>query len=246
MTIISRAEAKSLGLKTYFTGIACSRGGVANRIVSTKRCTCDFCLTADRERKRAHHHQNKDSINSRQRANYQKDRNARLVKVRKYRSENLSLILESQARYREENRATLAEKRRTHFSENRASEIQKNKTSYKKNRDSILSQKRSYYSWNKQKFFANSARRRAVKKSRMPIWFGEFDAFVIDEAYSLSELRRKCMGIGWHVDHMVPLLCSSASGLHCGMNVQVIPQSLNQQKHNKLWLHEPLDWLLVL
>lgn len=246
MTIIDRAEAKSQGLRTYFTGVPCSRGRVANRVVSTKRCTCDLCVTFDRERKRAHHNQNRSSINSKQRTNYQKDRIARLVKVRAYRSENLISILEAQARYRDENRAVLTEKRRAYFAQNRASEIQKNKTSYKKNREAILAKKRGYYFLNKQKFFASSARRRAVKKSRMPLWFGEFDAFVIDEAYSLAELRRELMGIGWHVDHMVPLLCGSASGLHCGMNVQVIPQSLNQQKHNKLWLHEPLAWVLEL
>ena len=246
MTIIGRAEAKSQGLKTYFTGVPCSRGGVADRVVSTKRCTCDLCVKFDRERKRAHHDQNRGSINSRQRANYQKGRVVRLEKVREYRSENLSLILEAQARYRAENRALLAEMRRVYFSQNRASEIQKNKISYEKNREAILAKKRSYYSLNKQKFFANSAKRRAVKKSRMPLWFGEFDAFVIDEAYSLAEWRREWTGIGWHVDHMVPLLCGSASGLHCGMNVQVIPQVLNQQKHNKLWLHEPLAWVLEL
>lgn len=243
MNIIGRSEAKSKGLKTYFTGVPCIRGGVACRIVSTKKCTCDLCVVFDRERKRAHHHQNKLSINSRQRANYQKDRIARLGKVREYRSENLSLVLISQARYRAENRALLAEKRRLYFSQNRSSEIQKNRASYEKKREAILEKKRLYYSLNKQKFFANSAKRRAVKKSRMPLWFGEFDAFVIDEAFLLAELRREQVGIGWHVDHMVPLLCSSASGLHCGVNIQVIPQILNQQKHNKLWLHEPLAWV---
>ena len=38
MELISKAEAKSLGLKHYFTGLACKRGHVSERLVCSKHC----------------------------------------------------------------------------------------------------------------------------------------------------------------------------------------------------------------
>jgi len=40
MEIISRKEAKALGLKKYFTGKPCSKGHICDRYVSTFQCTC--------------------------------------------------------------------------------------------------------------------------------------------------------------------------------------------------------------
>lgn len=41
--LISRAEAKAQGLRFYFTGKPCQRGGVAQRWVSSKTCSCELC-----------------------------------------------------------------------------------------------------------------------------------------------------------------------------------------------------------
>ena len=58
--IISRAEAKALGLKSFFTGKPCKHGHVAERYVSSRGCVeCDRARALewrvaqkDRERKR--------------------------------------------------------------------------------------------------------------------------------------------------------------------------------------------------
>lgn len=42
-TIISKDEAKALGLRHFFTGKPCKRGGLAPRRVNGGRCTCDAC-----------------------------------------------------------------------------------------------------------------------------------------------------------------------------------------------------------
>jgi hypothetical protein len=70
------------------------------------------------------------------------------------------------------------------------------------------------------------------KKLRKPKWFGEFDAFVIQEAHVLANIRKKMFGIDWAVDHIIPMCGKMVSGLHVYNNVQVIPSSLNSQKHN--------------
>jgi hypothetical protein len=85
--------------------------------------------------------------------------------------------------------------------------------------------------------------RRARKRSAVPSWFGEFDKFVIAEAAKLASYRSKMTGIEWHVDHMIPLAASSASGLHVAGNIQVIPAEVNVRKRNSMILTEPLQWL---
>ena len=65
--IISRAEAKALGLKHYFTGKPCEHGHVAERWVGNSACIeCDRARTANpekaRERNRLRYVKNKDKI----------------------------------------------------------------------------------------------------------------------------------------------------------------------------------------
>lgn len=75
------------------------------------------------------------------------------------------------------------------------------------------------------------------------MWFGEFDDFVIKEAFILAKLRGKTTGIEWDVDHMIPLQAKSASGLHCAFNIQVIPSTLNRKKSNQMIFTEPGEWI---
>jgi hypothetical protein len=46
----NRKEAKALGLKTYFTGKPCKRGGIADRTINGD-CLCDACLDFARQLK---------------------------------------------------------------------------------------------------------------------------------------------------------------------------------------------------
>lgn len=59
----------------------------------------------------------------------------------------------------------------------------------------------------------------------------------------MARQRQAATGIDWHADHMIPLSAKKAQGLHTWNNCQVIPQKLNNWKHNKLVLTEPLEWL---
>ena len=90
---------------------------------------------------------------------------------------------------------------------------------------------------------AKRALRRATLKNRTPLWFGEFDKFVMVEAAHLCELRKISTGIDWQVDHMLPLQGKEVSGLHCGINIQVIPSFLNTSKSNKMIYTECFDWI---
>lgn len=91
---------------------------------------------------------------------------------------------------------------------------------------------------------AGKRRRRAALANRIPVWYGAFDEFVIEQAYELTVLRERATGKAWHVDHMIPLLGRAASGLHCATNIQVIPETLNRRKGNRLQFTLPGEWIL--
>jgi hypothetical protein len=59
----------------------------------------------------------------------------------------------------------------------------------------------------------------------------ELDLFVLKEATSLMRKRNKvlCLGVKWHVDHIVPV---SKGGDSTHKNLQVVPAKWNQSKSN--------------
>lgn len=112
-----------------------------------------------------------------------------------------------------------------------------------KNIDKARTASREYYIRNKDNYRSAKAKRRAIKNQRLPVWFGEFDKFVVSECAILASIRTEETGINWHVDHMVPLQAKKASGLHCAVNLQVIPAVMNLKKHNRMVITDRLEWL---
>lgn len=70
--------------------------------------------------------------------------------------------------------------------------------------------------------------------------FGEFDRFVLAEAYAACARRERMTGYAWQVDHMIPL---SRGGKHAWYNLQAIPATLNNWKGDRLVLTEPGEWI---
>lgn len=86
---------------------------------------------------------------------------------------------------------------------------------------------------------AAHSRRRAASKNGRRIRASEFDQFFIKEIYALAKLRTQATGIKWHVDHIVPLQSNLVSGLHCAANLQLLPQTENYRKGNRVWPDMP-------
>ena len=97
-----------------------------------------------------------------------------------------------------------------------------------------------------ERVYADFHKRRASKIKATPCWYGEFDKFVMVEAFKLAKLRKDAMGMNWHVDHMIPLQSKQASGLHCASNIQVIPECINVSKANRMIYSERNEWLQCL
>lgn len=204
--IIPKDIAKSLGMKFFFTGIPCSKGGVGLRFVSTNRCRCSVCLNRHREQER------------------EKIENGTRVRV---------LTPEQKEQKRIKN------KERNHNPLTKlAVRLRKSK-----NREKINEQKRAYHKKYPHIARAKRSLRRAILKNRTPKWFSELDRFVVFEAAHLCELRKSATGFEWQVDHMFPLQGDYVSGLHCALNLQVIPSYLNTSKSNKMIFTESFEWM---
>lgn len=78
----------------------------------------------------------------------------------------------------------------------------------------------------------NEARNKARKKSAAPKWDAELDTLVEIEARDLKLRRQKLTGKDWHIDHIVPLACKTACGLHNAYNLAVVPAKYNMSKRN--------------
>ena len=117
---------------------------------------------------------------------------------------------------------------------------------YARNRDKRLKLALKYQFDNKEKTCAIQIKRRNAKKERTPMWFGEFDEFVLSEAIELAKIRQETTGIKWHVDHMIPLQGKKVSGLHVAHNLQVIPAFLNQKKQCKAEMSKRNEWISYL
>jgi hypothetical protein len=75
--------------------------------------------------------------------------------------------------------------------------------------------------------------REAGKLSRTPKWLSAADKALIRARYAEARWMTARTGIKHHVDHIVPLLGKSVSGLHVPWNLRVIPQRENAKKSNK-------------
>ena len=193
---VNRKQAQALGLKTYFTGKPCKRGGIADRRLNGD-CLCDACLEFTRLLK------TKWSIKNPEKHKAWKEANPDKMKAYKQDWQ------------------------------------EKNKDKYEQNL-------KRWKKDNPEKVLAYVHQRIAARLKRTPIWYGEFDAFVMHEALLLASRRKATTNVKWHIDHMIPLRCKTASGFHCASNIQVIPEALNVRKRNTMTFTKPFEWVNAL
>ncbi len=102
-----------------------------------------------------------------------------------------------------------------------------------KNREKRIKQTNEWVANNKGRANANKKAYKVAKINACPAWLNEEHHWMIQEAYSLAQVRSEMLGFTWHVDHIVPLRGKKVSGLHVPWNLQVIPGSDNMSKSNK-------------
>lgn len=115
--------------------------------------------------------------------------------------------------------------RKQYYQNNRDAKLEYYRQYRQDNRDAELERMKQHYQNNKELYFANAAKRRAMKADKTPeLTPHEQKKIVL--LYKIRDYLNKD-GIYWHVDHIVPL---AKGGLHHPDNLQIIPVSDNLSK----------------
>ena len=103
------------------------------------------------------------------------------------------------------------------------------------NKNNVEKQRKSIQKWraaNLGRVNASVARRRAKKKQAIPAWANHV---AIKKLYADCCKLTKTTGIQYHVDHIYPLKSDWLCGLHVETNLQILTESENTSKGNKIW-----------
>jgi hypothetical protein len=133
--------------------------------------------------------------------------------------------------WKENNPEKVKQMRDKHY---KTSGFQKNKEWQQNNKEKVNSYQKKYLKNNKEKFTAKSAKRRSAKLKRTPPWLTDDHLSQIRAFYTKAKQLSVQTGIVHHVDHIVPLQGETVSGLHVPWNLQVLTQSDNCSKSNRL------------
>lgn len=218
MEIISRKEAKSLGIKRYYTGKPCPHGHVEPRYTHNGECEACARNRSSKKSKSVTKEQKKE----RDKKYYEKNKE----KIRSKQKENYKLL-------------TIDEKKKRRGSVTSDSILnQKTRSSkwYLINKEKQKEVKAKYLEEKRYIVYAINANRRARKKRASVLWS---DKNKIKQIYLDSILISKTTGIKHHVDHIVPLKSKFVCGLHNEFNLMIITEEDNLKKGNLFWPDMP-------
>ena len=152
---------------------------------------------------------------------------------------------ESSKRYREKNREKIRANNKAIYWANPKKGIEATKKSRQKHYDKYLEYSRKYEMENKEarllksrmyaknnphKVALRSLKRRQKQKNATPVWC---DLEQTKKIYKLRDRLNKMAGyIKYHVDHVIPLNATIASGLHVPNNLKIELASVNMSKRN--------------
>lgn len=131
MEIISRKQAKELGLKYYFTGKPCKRGHVSKRTTSDHSCVdCKISYREEnkdelRKKSKEYRDKNKDSISKRGKSYYQQNKEKIKAKSKKHREDNLEKYSKYRKLYYKANLDESRKKSREYYYENKEAILKK-------------------------------------------------------------------------------------------------------------------------
>ncbi len=198
---MKRKQALKDGLKHYFTGKPCIRDHIANR--SSKDGVCIECAVAHTRKWQMKNSDHNEAIQKMWReGNPDYERN--------WRKNNLEKIRKNATNYYKNN----SEKMSNWY-----------KNWYKNNPEKVKVQSATYRKMFAGKVNARTAKRRADKLNRTPMWLTKKDWKNIDFFY-------ECCPTGCEVDHIIPLNGKNISGLHVPENLQWLTKLDNLHKGN--------------
>lgn len=167
---------------------------------------------------------------ARRRAWYYRNRDVSIETSRKWKERNSEYVTRYGREYRDSHRD---ERRRLslewHY-KNHAKSMAQSKEWRLRNPGKASAQCRRWAQENPDRRAAIYANRRAAKMRRTVAWA---DQRRITAMYAVARRVSRCLGIEFHVDHIVPLQGKFVSGLHCEDNLRIVPAAINLAKYNK-------------
>ena len=196
--------------------------GVTATPDDTKRCSC--CgevkpvaeFVRNRSRPDGLEYSCKVCRRARKAADYAANPEKKRAKDAAYRAANLEKVRAKNAAYRAANPEKVRARKAAYYAANREKE---------------RARKVAYRAANAEKRRADQARRRSAKLRATPVWC---DKAACDVVYLHADTASRLLGEDIHVDHVVPLKCKDASGLHVPANLTILDAKRNISKRNKL------------
>lgn len=205
----TREEARTKGLKTYFTGVPCKNGHTAERRTSNKQCT--KCL-------KEWHENNKDRHKATMARNYQEKKEDYLERARHQReTEDPEKIKSWKRKWRRSEKGK-----------------EQSRNWIAANKDKHAEYTKDWKSRNVGKVREHTRTRQAAILQRTPPWLTEDQRKQIQSIYEEAHSLEQQDGIKRHVDHIVPLQGEEVSGLHVPWNLQILTESENCSKWNRV------------
>lgn len=171
------------------------------------------------------------------------------IGVKKWETENRDKVKERHAKRYIANAEDIKAQQREHYNQNKEAKKLKSREWHKNNpekakakgekwraanKDKLRELDRAYGQNNPDKICAKAAKRRSAKLQATPKWLIEEDFEKIRQIYKEAKRLEKLDGIKRHVDHIIPLQGENVSGFHMLENLQILTESENVRKSNKL------------
>lgn len=154
---------------------------------------------------------------------YDKNKDFIIAKAKARSEANPDLVSKKNKLYYELNKEKIKEYHR-----------QTNSERYENNKDYIKSKVKEYRTNNRGKINALSKKYKCSKINRTPEWLTKEHLTEISNFYIKAREMSILIGVEHQVDHIVPLQGKNVSGLHVPWNLQILTNTENQKKSNKL------------
>lgn len=166
---------------------------------------------------------------------YLKNR-TRVLAKNKARNKELRAIDPKSARIRERayeiaNRERIKNNKSSAYEKNREKHIARVSAWRGSNKGRVRAILLAYYERHKPKILAMNSLRTKRRKLAMPPWA---DRSAIEAVYAEAQRKTQETGVMHHVDHRMPLIHPSFSGLHVPWNLQVLTATQNLSKGNRI------------
>ncbi|MER9768954.1 HNH endonuclease [Mesorhizobium sp. M0189] len=262
MQVTSKADARSAGLKRYFTGKPCKHGHSAERWVSTGICCdCDRMFAAKYKEKSAarrkayaaeYHVNNREKILGRSRQwrddnpervkelnqkQYWKNAEANRAAASAWRRANPERKAEANRKWAQENPEKNRDSQRKHYARNIEKQRERSRLNHAARRQEEKEYSRLYSKKFPERKRASEGKRRAQKRG---CGGGSYTPQDIREIINLQDnrcayCRVKLRGFNFHIDHIKPL---ARGGSNDRRNLQVTCARCNISKGAK----DPLEY----